>query len=192
MPEPGLEARIRFLDDSARILQTLAPSTSAHLMLERNNIAQENEKLMSRLQVDGICKACGTIMIPDISSKAVTVGPHMTRRKKTSVTADNLNAEKTECLVCHRVVRSQRPKAIKSMKPPSSLQSSRGPASNADVQTRHAKSDIEKPTSSNANSRKRARTRKQGGLQALLERSKEKDVLSSGSGLNLLDFMKQT
>lgn len=161
-------------------------------MLERNHIAPENEKSMSRLQLEGICKTCGSILVPDMNCKAVTICPHLTRKKKPSVIADPLNVEKTECLVCHRVVRSQRPKAIKFMKPSSSLQSPTGPASNADVQLSHVKTDIEKPTSVNANSRKRARARKQGGLQALLERSKGTDVHSSGPGLNLLDFMKQT
>lgn len=191
MPEPSLEARIRFLNDSARLFQTLAPSTSAHLMLERNNIVRENEKASSRLQLKDVCKACGTILIPDMTSKIEIIGPHVPKKRNASMTSASVNAEKTECLVCRRVVRTRRPNANKAIKPLSSLGLSRGPASNVDIQIRYAKTVIEKPASVNASSKKRARARKQGGLQALLERSKEKDVNSSSSGLDLMDFMKQ-
>jgi hypothetical protein len=45
----------------------------------------------------------------------------------------------------------------------------------------------------NASSRKRAKFRKQGGLQALLAKSKEADTRGSavGFGLDLLDLMKE-
>jgi hypothetical protein len=45
----------------------------------------------------------------------------------------------------------------------------------------------------NASSRKRAKIRKHGGLQALLAKSKEAGSHSSGGGfgLDLLDFMKK-
>jgi hypothetical protein len=46
---------------------------------------------------------------------------------------------------------------------------------------------------SNANSKRRAKVRKQGGLQALLAKKKEADSKLSGGrfGLDLMDFMKK-
>ena len=49
----------------------------------------------------------------------------------------------------------------------------------------------QKPVSTNNSSKKRAKTRKQGGLQALLEKSKENCNSSSGPGLDLMDLMRQ-
>ncbi|KAL8693712.1 MAG: hypothetical protein Q9218_001513 [Villophora microphyllina] len=195
MPDPCVEARIRFLDDSARALQIAAPSTSAHLMLERNNVAEENEKSLSKAQLKDICKACGTILIPDVTAKFEAVDLHPSKKKRARVSAEPVNVGKrfkTECLTCHRVVRIQNQAAKTSAKSLGSIQSSRVPTSKNSTQSRHAEAQFEKPASANVNSKKRSKARKQGGLQALLEKSKEMEIRSPGLGLDLMDFMKKT
>lgn len=46
--------------------------------------------------------------------------------------------------------------------------------------------------SANLSSKKRAKARKQGGLQAMLEKAKQAEAHSSGFGLDLMDLMKMT
>jgi ribonuclease MRP protein subunit SNM1 len=57
----------------------------------------------------------------------------------------------------------------------------------------HSAARTPSSASANASSRKRAKIRKQGGLQALLAKSKETDARGStgGFGLDLLDLMKK-
>lgn len=200
MPDPGLDARIKFLDESARLLQGTAPGTSAHLMHERNIVAEEYEKPLRKAQLKDICKACGTILIPDITAKIEIIDPRAVMRKRRRNAPQIVASEqrfKTECLACRRVTRtppqlSQRQEVKKPAKSTVSIESLETPASKDESWSIPARIEIEKPVSVNTNSKKRAKARKRGGLQALLEKSKRTAMRSSGPGLDLMDFMKET
>ena len=47
------------------------------------------------------------------------------------------------------------------------------------------------PLSTNASSKKRAKARKQSGLEAILAKKKSSEARGSGFGLDLMDFMKK-
>ncbi|KAI4207670.1 MAG: hypothetical protein LQ348_000518 [Seirophora lacunosa] len=202
MLDPGLDARIHFLDNSARILQGVAPSTSAHLMHERDAVAEEHGKNLSQTQLKDICRACGTILVPDVTLKAEVIEPRKKRSRKKRKTdrtlqEPRLKQTRTECLCCRRVTLSpsQHTRQQESgkgdwgvapaKKPPSAMVGSELPSSSAKKQPAKAES-------TNASSKKRAKARKQGGLQALLEKSKGLQSKSAGPELDLMDFMKET
>ncbi|KAL8718170.1 MAG: hypothetical protein Q9225_004665 [Loekoesia sp. 1 TL-2023] len=201
MPEPGLDARIHFLDASARLLQNVVPETSAHLMQQRNLVAEEFEKPLNKAQLKDICKACGAILVPDLTSKSQVIDPSAPisakkRRRITRRSDEQAEQLQTECLLCCRVIStSMQSHSRKDMQEAVQLIKMAEPSNAAasEAGTSLSSSNMEeKPASANASSKKRAKARKQGGLQALLEKSKGTESKSSGLGLELMDFMKET
>lgn len=204
-----LSVRLNFLDASAHHYSTLAPATSAHLMLERMTVGAGNENIpLKPAKSNTVCDACGTIRIPGWTSRTTIVDPakpqnassKTEKRRRTNKRA-NTPAEKqvvVECLACWR-------------KTATPLQTSQGyridwkRSSNAGATSGAQSAEpvplsatnvantaqvSETPFSANSSSKKRAKTRKQGGLQAMLEKSKRAGS-SSGFGLDLMDLMKQ-
>ena len=209
MTSAMLNARLKFLDASAHHYSTLAPATSAHLMLERVAVAAGNENTpLKPVTSNTACAACGTIRIPGWTSRTTIVDPTKPRNvsskfkkhRRTNRRA-NTSAEKqvvVECRACRRksvtpLQASQRPRINR--KRSSNTEATFG-ARSAEPVSLSAKSVAnsaqasETPMSANNSSKKRAKTRKQGGLQAMLEKSKGVEG-SSGFGLNLMDLMKQ-
>ncbi|KAL8809891.1 MAG: hypothetical protein Q9200_003029 [Gallowayella weberi] len=195
MPDPGLEARITFLETSARLLQKTAPSTSAHLMLERNIVANEHDRKVDKSQLKDNCRACGTISVPGVTSKTevTKVFSNSKQKKRAGFNEDADELEIHECLACYRVVTSPSSKVLQNGfknqgKPTGLVERSKigGAGSKSDIM------QTEKSTPANASSKRRAKARKQGGLQAMLEKSKGANSQSTGTGLDLMDFMKAT
>ena len=203
-------ARMKFLDASAHYYSTLAPATSAHLMLERMAVAANNEAtLAKRPGSDDACGACGTIRIPGLTSKTTIVEPTKSKKvshkrnkqRQSEATANRPTAKQlvVECLTCHRItptplqpsqghrVRRQRGSGSTAT---FGAQTAEPVPLSTPAFTKQAPSS-EKPVSANSSSKKRAKTRKQGGLQAMLEKSKESGKSPSGFALDLMDFMKQ-
>ncbi|KFY23100.1 hypothetical protein V493_06099 [Pseudogymnoascus sp. VKM F-4281 (FW-2241)] len=147
-----------------------------------------------------VCGGCGNIMTPGWSS---TVKNEVQRQpkgrkdnNKRKASAISQAAERYMVYTCDRCKRETR-HVISTAPPPrinprrteqSHLASGEGPGSFSGI----PQSQAGTPTtpSANASSRKRAKSRKQGGLQALLAKNKEaSQSSSSGFGLDLLDFM---
>ncbi|KAL8903097.1 MAG: hypothetical protein Q9207_004146 [Kuettlingeria erythrocarpa] len=174
-------------------------------MHERNVVAQEHEKALTKAQLKDICKACGTVLILDVTSKKELSKPGGARRKRkrregVPPLQSELPGERLQlkCLACHRVtivtpvIAPQRQDFGKINRPNEATQRSKDAVTGSELQLDIAKTGAEKPASANASSRKRAKARKQGGLQALLERSKGTQSQSGNPGLDLMDFMKKT
>ncbi|KAI4172063.1 MAG: hypothetical protein LQ343_003810 [Gyalolechia ehrenbergii] len=197
MPDTGLDARIKFLENSAHLLRGTVPETSAHLMQQRNVVAEESDKSLNKAQLKDICRACGVILVSGSISK-VSVAEKVGKKKRTFVPEPEAFEEqsKIECLSCHRVTVTSMQQLQENMrvvakpvplaKPSSIALSETIPSSDSRTE------EMGKPASANASSKKRARARKQGGLQALLEKSKGTDSSSGVLGLDLMDFMKET
>lgn len=201
MADPGLNARIKFLDYSARRFQDTAPSTSAYLMHQRNTVADEHGKALNKAQLKDICKACGSMLLPDVTCKTGVVDLSAARRKKRKLDAPESESpakqNRLECLLCHRVTVTplqlpQKPGLWQSAKLTGLAKQPHNPVSGNELALDVTSMKTEKPASTNASSKKRAKARKQGGLQALLERSKGMESRSSALGLDLMDFMKKT
>ncbi|KAL8713059.1 MAG: hypothetical protein Q9220_002919 [cf. Caloplaca sp. 1 TL-2023] len=202
MPEPTLEARLAFLDRSARLLHEAAPSSSAYLMSQRNLVAEQNEKSLSKAQLKDICKACGTILMPDLTLKREITDQGIAKRN----TGDSHNLEsdglmkriRTECLICRRVVLApvqpsqQRQDKVIPLRSTQAMGASKTSASDSDSIMEKGVTQVMKHPSANESSRKRSKARKQGGLQALLEKSKDSGSRPPGFGLDLMDFLKDS
>ncbi|KAL8841178.1 MAG: hypothetical protein Q9170_001032 [Blastenia crenularia] len=198
MPDAVANARIQFLDASARLLSSVVPETSAYLMQQRNLVAENYEKNLTKAQLKDICKACGTILIPDSSSRVLNI-PKSRKRRKTKALESNSFQEHmhTECLACRRVTRTPIQGSREKNFGESLVLMRAAKASNTSgpeirISSNGSSAEVEKTISVNANSKKRAKARKQGSLQALLEKSKGTGSRSSELGLDLMDFMKKT
>ena len=204
-----LNARLKFLDNSAHLYSTFAPATSAHLILERITVAGNDENTPSKRATANVaCIACGTIRIPGRTSRTTIVDPTKSKevspkRKKNrqSTETGKRPAEKqvvVECLTCRR--KTKTPLQTSQEHRVSRQRDSNAAATSGTTSTRSTLSSAlavgnlapvsQKPVSANSSSKKRAKSRKQGGLQAMLEKSKRTGS-SSSPVLDLMDLMKQ-
>jgi len=140
------------------------------------------------------CGACGTIMILGWEGK-LEVERQQPRRAKGRQKAEAPPPTKTvvyTCDTCSRKTRISLPstsrparykvgssntKALASVKPSATLQ-----VDNNTVAT---------TPSANSSSKRRAKSRKNGGLEAILAKQKASQSAGSGFGLDLMDFMKK-
>ncbi len=199
MSDLCLDARLRFLDRSARLLDGVAPATSAHLMLERNTVAEEHGRALNKSLTKNVCMICGTVSIGDVASRPEVNYPDVTGSEENNkaFTPEHVSLgkqTKMECYTCRRVT-------VKSILPsqwhnPEDVRTTaRMAGSLRDTVPMKSKSDavyIEKTTPANMSSKRRAKARKQAGLQAMLEKAKGTDSQPSGFGLNLMDLIKPT
>ncbi|KAL8687277.1 MAG: hypothetical protein Q9224_005198 [Gallowayella concinna] len=195
MPDLGIEARLNFLESSARLLRDTAPSTSAHLMLERNIVADEHDRKLNKSQLKDICRACGTISVPGLTSKTeVTEILDTSKQKQRGLLNEDAKAlEIHKCLACYRVITTPLPKVLQNDY--QNVGKRVGLIERSKIVEAASKSNVmesEKSNPANASSKRRAKARKQGGLQAMLEKSKGASSQPPGMGLGLMDLVKAT
>ncbi|KAI4250021.1 MAG: hypothetical protein L6R42_008808 [Xanthoria sp. 1 TBL-2021] len=198
MPELELDARLRFLDRSARLLNQTAPATSAHLMMERNTVAEEHGKALNKSQMQDICKTCGTIFNVDLASTSTPIHPDVASSKGRNweITPDHVSLNKqsnNECHVCRRMVVTS---SFQSQQYSRNIQRKAAAWAKlsgniASPSLEHDLVNVEKVIPANISSKKRAKARKQGGLQAMLKKAKGTNLQSSDNGLNLMDLIKE-
>ena len=195
-----MEAKTKFLDVSACHYAVIAPATSAHLMLKRSSEAAENSV---PLQVGGsrACRACGTILIPGSTSRTSIVHEKATKTKvrskkhaKDDRAGTPIKFVRVDCLICHGYEKkSLQDSSGTNIKKPSVLNTRMVPS--VSVFADKEPSDMPQTTrvgTASASSKQRAKARRHGGLQAMLEKSKASVYSSPGFGLDLLDLMKQS
>jgi RNase P subunit RPR2 len=186
MASRELSARLCYLNGSAQLLATTAPATSRFLMSRRNSLIFESGRDRSEAQKRDACGACGSITIPGWES-TIQLPRKQIRKGKNKI----LLAAKTKVVVytCETCGRKTRHSLDKPQMPRHTLGSSKSNITESSA-TPKAVSTIPSSTSS---SRKRAKSRKQGSLEALLARKKPSDTRGSGGfRLDLMDFMKKS
>ncbi|MCJ1275863.1 hypothetical protein MMC21_003667 [Puttea exsequens] len=201
MPIADIDSRLRFLDAAAHLYSCTSPELSAHLMLQRNSAATNRPEEARKSDDGDSCKGCGIVLVPGrtsrksiihrgLSSKAST-----TRKVKGRILKSiqpNDKYVRTSCLRCHRFEDAflNSTKALRPGKPASkdrvSVPNERSGPDAANL----LHEDPLKPATANASSKQRAKARKQGGLQAMLEKSKASAGSPSGLGLDLSVLMK--
>ena len=201
MASTDLVAKLKFLDTAARIYATSAPAISAHLMLH-HNLEAANAKGVIKTATGTSCSGCGTIFLPGWTSRTTIISkapaPKMNtkRKKRPGRRVPVVLPEKvvrTDCLKCYRFEETAHPTT-----PHNKLRKDAANIRHLDHNARPI-SDISAPAlpnpvksgSANASSKQRSRARKQGGLQALLQKSKTSALSSSAFGLDLSDFLKK-
>ena len=188
-------ARARFLENAARAYTQTDSATSSHLITQLNSVNVQGGKISSE---DFSCRACGTIQLPGLTS-STTIAGEVSEEKRSSremakrkVTQVNGKSVQITCLKCHHYVKHALPRSVQCSRKtvPSQDKTALPPTSNEDAAKSTPTSTSHKSATSNAGSRQRAKARK-GGLQAMLEKSKQNLMPSSETGLDLMDFMKQ-
>jgi RNase P subunit RPR2 len=198
MPVSDYSSQLTFLKDSAHSLASQSPSTAAHLLAVHNQILHHQFKPLNQRQKDAFCGACGSIRSPQ-STESIQI-----HKKGASGSSSKNNtsggATVYKCRRCgRRTVNPLRREPIRSNIPNSTAQTSSAPAVQSSASTTDAPApptlpqpgpqaaEQSKPgkTAENAGSKKRAKTRKQGGLQALLASKQQ-----SQPSLDLFDFLQ--
>lgn len=183
-----------FLSNAADLLRRHSPSTSAHLLASHTQILHEDSKPLNVRQQRHHCGACGSIRQSQVAQLTQVKPRGKSRATKSESSA---GAKVYKCLRCHR--RTVLPRKKTSSKLPSrtpTATASPAPSTTLSNTTSAKPPPQENPSSSalepqpskaaeNANSKKRAKARKQGGLQALLA-SKQRTQPS----LDLFDFLQ--
>jgi ribonuclease MRP protein subunit SNM1 len=164
----------------------------------------DNDLNQSDAQKRHVCGACGNIMILGFTGKRRMEPLKAQKRKRNArSTLQESPIAKVKLIVytCERCSRwtqqsintaiPRSSKALVKPYPPVASQTAT-PLRGSSLET-HPAATTPSSTSASASSKKRAKIRKQGGLQALLAKNKEKDTRGSGGGfgLDLLDLMKQ-
>lgn len=197
MPASECAPRLNFLRDSASALGSSSPSTAAHLLTEHNRILHDGLRPLNQRQQEFSCGACGTIRKPE-TTKIIEI-----KKKKSKQHASRSDgATIYKCLCCHRrTVKSHEKEPVRSKLPSRTAttttttttteppESTPGPSAEKTVSQQAVPEQPANRTADNANSKKRAKTRKQGGLQALLASKQQSQPASSS--LDLFDFLQQ-
>ena len=214
MVDLSITARARYLDESAHLLASTSPAISRHLNSKLHRVATDYNLSLPDAQQREACGACGNIMIAGWTSRTYVDRGRSSRSLKKSAnprtSATKSPSQKQtkgqiikavcyECLICSRVTRQALPAPRKApIEKPEQVQVAKLGA-NASRRPSGANTTSESglvpPLSSfpNASSRRRAKARKQSGLQALLAKKKEESLgsgFSTDFGLDLMDLMK--
>ncbi|KAI1260737.1 hypothetical protein F5Y18DRAFT_245652 [Xylariaceae sp. FL1019] len=202
MATDALPTTLSFLTDAAHLLHAASPEVSAHLISQRNSLMFNNGLDQTDMQRQRVCGCCGHIMIAGqgdtLKIEAVkTIHKAKSRKRPRSGEKAKVplrkGCEKTiTCGSCERYTKISLPSPPRISSRKHWRQVSK-PKISGDIrgESRVASSlpvaEASK-SSANANSKKRAKNRKQG-LQALLQQSASTKP-QSGLGLSLSDFMK--
>ncbi|KAE8377029.1 hypothetical protein BDV26DRAFT_264516 [Aspergillus bertholletiae] len=186
MPFSDHAPRLGFLKDAANSLDSLSPSTAAHLMTVHNHIFLDQSRPLNQRQQEASCGACGSIRTPEWTKTI-----HIKKRNLKRSAAALDGAVIYKCLHCRRrTVRPSRKEPVRpnvSSKIAATIEST-PPAALPPIQPPATATKPTSKTADNANSKKRAKARKQGGLQALLA---SKQQSRANSSLDLFDFLQQ-
>ena len=200
--------RLKFLKESADSLKLQSPSTSAYLMSLHNQAIQDGLNSLTPSQHQHCCSACGSIRISGQTIKNKEDSLETQAPSVPSIKPRRSAKEGTvyKCLRCHRRTVAALPRPLKrqhlqqgysttSIKKSSSAQP--GSQSKDEVVSKTQRASPSNPeagtTSGNTSSKKRAKARKQQGLQALLAAGKQvsQPQTSSSASLDLFDFLLQ-
>jgi len=203
--EGALSAQLKYLNDGAHLMALAAPGCSAHLMSACNLLMFANDIEQSDTRRRHVCGGCGSIMIPGWTTSVEKERICEQKKKKKRIEKSRkrpIASSSTSTMVytCERCG-CQTPHSINKTTPSrislrNALQPRPSLAEAADrpgIPSSDPKAQIgtSVAVSANASSKRRAKSRKQGGLQALLAKNKEASQSSGGGfGLDLLDFMK--
>jgi hypothetical protein len=193
--------RLQFLQNSASLLCSGSVSTAAHLMVQHNGILHEDYKSVKLRQHESWCNGCGS---PRQSRFTKIVKPKYRSSKGKTRPASIASREAVvyRCLRCSsRTVqrRQSQPRPLQKAGGTSTASIQAVPStevptsgrSTVNLTSRPAAESSTKTPSENASSKKRAKARKQGGLQALLASKRSGESTQSSSSLDLLDFLQQ-
>ncbi|GKZ35451.1 cullin-associated NEDD8-dissociated protein 1 [Aspergillus brasiliensis] len=201
MPLSDHAPRLEFLKGSASALNALSPSTAAYLMTIHNGILRDEFKPLNQRLQETSCGACGSVRSPQWTKTIVIQkkkGKQSNAGRAGKASSDGATILK--CLRCRRrTVKPVRKDAARPALPPKAtptaaaastpdIQSSAATTPQNESATELADQGRVNKAADNASSKKRAKARKQGGLQALM--ASKQQSRSNSSSLDLFDFLQ--
>lgn len=188
------DARLRFLNASARHYAITAPATAAHLVLQHAQVAEETGLPHSKGQPLDTCGACGTIAVADRKADTLAGESEPTKQRlkvpvtlpspKLMASPSEIDILKIKCAACHRITR-RKPAARHG------AAGRHGPRKKQATTVAPPKSGaLASEDTPNKGPRQRSKVKKRGGLQAMVERSRVSRDTGLASGLDLMDLMK--
>ncbi|RAH57640.1 cullin binding protein CanA [Aspergillus piperis CBS 112811] len=199
MPLSDHAPRLEFLKGSASALNALSPSTAAYLMTIHNGILRDEFKPLNQRLQETSCGACGSVRSPQWTKNIVIQkksGKQSNAGRASKASSDGATILK--CLRCRRrTIKPVRKDAARPALPPKvtstatstpDIQSSATTTPQSEPAIESADSSRVNKAADNANSKKRAKARKQGGLQALM--ASKQQSRSNSSSLDLFDFLQ--
>jgi RNase P subunit RPR2 len=193
---PTLPAQLNYLNEAAHLLAFASPQTSSYLMSRCSDLMLSNEIEQTGSYRRHICGGCGAIMMPGLNSSVlketfrISKGKSRAKPKEAAALPVPKHSMLYKCNSCHREthhnIANAALRAYHKKTPHQNISIGRKPDLTSSQSLPQAGGSI----SANASSKKRAKNRKQSGLQALLAKSKEPSKPSGGFGLDLLDLMK--
>ena len=188
-----MDAKSRFLERAAQLYTLVSPVTAAQLMMRRASQVPTNDSSRGN-NPSGCCQRCSAILIPGLTSEATIISPVPSARMPTRKASNHspMNGRsahkwvKIKCTVCHHYMKTGLglSKVVSQQREAAASFEKEDPRANS----MHAKPP---KLTNNHGSKQRAKARRRGGLQALLEKSKQAQRTENGIGLDLMDLMKQ-
>jgi hypothetical protein len=201
MPQSTADSRLSFLKNSAHFLSAQSPSTSAHLLTVHNQVLIEESKALSPSQQREFCAACGTIRVPGRTTNVYTKTRRAKKRRSDSPrptrSTEPYSGVVYDCLRCSRqtIQPLQKPprrgQGMKTLFTPSSSPRPSTTQSKQNFVEVDQPNHTAKARSESASSKKRAKTRKNQGLHALLAAGKQRSQSQNlqSTSLDLFDFL---
>ncbi|KAH8696339.1 hypothetical protein BGW36DRAFT_184689 [Talaromyces proteolyticus] len=193
--------RLKFLQSSAKLLGAQSVSTAAHLISVHNGLLYENLKPLKPRQHETWCGACGSPRDKE-HTKISKIKQRRSLRNGQVASKDAIrDATVYQCLRCNkrmtRYLQPQIRKQHEQTNAPTKITSNinqhgRDLSTPTESLPSPLEADVSKSVLDNASSKKRAKARKQGGLQAVLaSKARTQTARASTSSLDLLDFLQQ-
>lgn len=191
MADSVQDIRSTFLDSSARFYSYISPSTSAYLMQQkRQNTTIETSKAVA-VGTSDVCASCDSLILPGLNSRCTISHSRSARRAMHKKKAKGIEASqqylKVECLVCHRYTKRPLEKQKAHGRTRRTTKTTKGSVIEETNTCGTADTAIATPTPTR---KQRKRNRTQGGLQAMIEKSKQASKPSGNFDMDLMDFMK--
>ncbi|KAK4043529.1 putative UPF0587 protein [Parachaetomium inaequale] len=205
MTPAELTATLGFLTDAGHLLATAAPETSAYVMSQRNGLMLEHEMALTDKQRQHVCSCCGHIMLLGQGSELqVKAGQRASQKPRSTRAPKGNGAQKLPsrpqtcpgptkaitCGHCGRLTNVKLPAPAPISRRKVKVEKATKASGRATSVPSTAQEMASQKTTSNASSKKRAKSRK-AGLQALLDQSNASRNSGPGLGLSLADFMQR-
>lgn len=191
---PADSPQLRHLGDAAALLSRTSPSTATHLLAVHTQILHEDSKSLNVRQQKHHCAACGSIRQAR-TTKSTEVKPRGNSRA--SHLESSGGAKIYKCLRCHRRAVFPRRRTVSRPLSRFPTATASSTTTSLSLSTSAKEPSQQNPPSvtpdsqphnsaENANSKKRAKARKQVGLQALLDSKQQR----SQPSFDLFDFLQ--
>jgi hypothetical protein len=191
MISPSTDARLRYLEIASQCLLVSSPAISAHLQAERNSTLDEGDNETNTSRSHRSCNACGTILIPGWSCKAI----EGVRQSRAGHTKPRQQVKMLLCSACGAMAVDNRLRKTDRPQKPSteSRTSNKAPDTRAidgRIPNENSIASLQSKTTHVKASNRRTRNKKSTLQSMLADQKKADSEKPKGFGMDLTDLMQ--